>query len=105
MARLRKEHDSYKASGKWIKNKYPSLYDFVTRNKAKKDTKKWCKGKVGVAHEYELIIPKNESRTIRGFRKIPTCKNCLRQDFRGTVYLNKKTGLYEKSPIWFDEEV
>lgn len=90
--RLKEDTTSWKAQGLKIKLK---LIPAAPKHHAKKNTRKWCKGKVGVEHDYELQIPPNESKTIAGFRMVPICKNCGRQDYRGVLY-RQKDGSYGK---------
>lgn len=50
MGRLKKDHSGYRTHGLWVKYQTPQV---VERNKpkSKKDTRKWCRGKVGVEHQ------------------------------------------------------
>lgn len=96
MGRIKKDHSNWKTMGLWKRFQYPKVEEESKKPKSKKNTKKWCKGKVGVKHDYKLEIPQNDPESIRGFRKVPICTNCRRQDYNGVLYKNKKTGVYEK---------
>lgn len=53
-------------------------------HRAKKDRKRWCKGKVGREHVYEYRAFPNHSWA--GFSiSGDVCKNCGRQEWRGRV--------------------
>ena len=95
MGRLKKDHSGWKTSGKWKKYQYPKIDETPRRVKKSKDTRKWCKGKFGVKHDYELIQDSD-------WRKIPICKNCKKQDYRGVLYKCDKTGEFIKDHFcWF----
>lgn len=98
MGRLKKDHSGWKSHGKWLKYQHPKIEEVPKQGKKSKNTRKWCKGKVGVKHDYELSIPRNDHMAIRGFRKLPICNNCGKQDYRGVLYKNKETGEYEERP-------
>ena len=51
MGQLKRDHGGYHSSGLWTKYQQPAV---VERNvhKSKKDTNKWCKGKVGKPHDW-----------------------------------------------------
>lgn len=55
MGRLKKDHSGYKTSGLWAKYKYPQVNEGIRQPKPSKDTRRWCKGKVGLKHSYELV--------------------------------------------------
>lgn len=52
MARLKKDHSGYRSHGLYKKYKVPTTSDPVIKHKSKKDTNKWCRGKVGVEHDW-----------------------------------------------------
>lgn len=56
MGRLKKDHGGYRTSGLWTKYQQPTVHDTPLKPRAKKDTKKWCRGKVGVPHEFHQRI-------------------------------------------------
>lgn len=51
MGRLKKDHSGWKTHGLWKKYQFPKI-DERPKHKSKKDTKKWCRGKVGVEHKW-----------------------------------------------------
>ena len=66
MGRLKKDHSGYHTHGRWLKYKLPSVVEPPKRSKAKKDTTKWCRGKIGVQHvirRYFYYIYVNNGRT------------------------------------------
>jgi hypothetical protein len=52
MGRLKKDHSGYHTSGLYLKYQQPSVYERPAHRSNKKNTSKWCRGKVGVPHEY-----------------------------------------------------
>lgn len=50
MGRLKKDHSGWRTSGIWLKYQQPTINDTQAKPKAKKDTNKWCRGKVGREH-------------------------------------------------------
>lgn len=97
--RLKEDASSYKAMG--LKKKLEEI-PAVFKHKNKKDTKKWCKGKVGVEHNYELQVPKNE--ILGGWRLIPICNNCGKQDYHGVYYWCNTEEEYFDKWHWHDEK-
>lgn len=51
MARLNRDHSGYHSHGLYTKYQQPSVNDFSPKQKSKKNTKKWCGGKVGREHD------------------------------------------------------
>lgn len=70
------------------------------KGKNKKNTKLWCKGKVGVKHDYELQVPHNDSFP---FRMIPICLNCGKQDYINVYYWCRHHEEWENKPNWNHE--
>jgi hypothetical protein len=52
MGRLKQDHSGYRTSGLYLKYQMPSVDEHPLKFKKKKDTKKWCRGKVGVGHDW-----------------------------------------------------
>lgn len=52
MGRLKKDHGGWRTSGLWLKYQTPKVNEINKRPKSKKDTNKWCRGKVGREHEW-----------------------------------------------------
>lgn len=50
MGRIKKDHSGYHTHGLWKKYQQPSVEDKPTKHKSKKNTKRWCRGKVGSEH-------------------------------------------------------
>lgn len=51
MARLKRDHSGWHSHGLYKKYQDPKIKEAPVKQKSKKDTKKWCKGKVGVEHD------------------------------------------------------
>lgn len=98
--RLKEDSDSWKAMG--LKKKLKIIPD-VPRSKSKKNTNRWCKGKVGVDHEWENIVPHNSyhSTWYKGVRQ-DVCKNCGKQSYNNTKYWCKQHKTWSKK-VYFDE--
>lgn len=50
MGRLKKDHSGWRTHGLWKKYQTPTVIDKPFIIKKKKDTQKWCRGKVGIEH-------------------------------------------------------
>lgn len=97
--RLKEESNNYHASA--LKRKLMQIPN-VVKLKSKKDTKKWCKGKVGVEHDYHYEIPKNDLGG--GWRLIPVCDNCGKQDYHDVLYWCNTEEEYFNKWHWHDEK-
>lgn len=96
--RLKEDRNNWRASSIIRKQ---AVVPEVVKAPAKKDTVKWCKGKVGREHVYELIVPPNEANLalFAGYKKLPVCANCGKQDYRGVMY-RQKDGSYSPHVDW-----
>lgn len=85
MAKLSGDDNSWKAEGLRAKNE-----DWEARERppkpAKKNKKKWCKGKKGVEHKYEPYEKSFGSRTKYGIMK---CTKCHKEDWSNWVWSNR----------------
>lgn len=52
MGRLKQDHSGYRTSGIWLKYQQPRIEEKPFKSKSKKNTNKWCKGKVGREHDW-----------------------------------------------------
>lgn len=52
MARLKRNNSSWHAHGLYLKYKQPTANEQPAKNKSKKNTNRWCRGKVGKEHEW-----------------------------------------------------
>lgn len=95
--RLKEDSSSYNAIG--LKKKYSQVQD--VRFKSKKDTKKWCRGKVGTLHEYEHTVPRNSIRL--NWIKYDICKNCGRQETKNASYWCRHHKVWDKTIHWRDD--
>lgn len=66
-------------------------------HRTKKDTKKWCRGKVGVEHDYEYQIPPNDSFI---YKMQPICLNCGKQDYHDVLWWCRHHEEWEEHPSW-----
>ncbi len=77
--RIRKDKSNYRASG--ILRKLTPMPETV-KPRSKKDTKRWCKGKPGREHQYD-IVKIDRFTWARSFVWIDwKCKNCGRRDYQ-----------------------
>ena len=53
MARLKRDHSGWSSHGLYLKYQQPKVDETVHSKKTKKNTRKWCRGKVGVEHKLE----------------------------------------------------
>lgn len=79
MGRLKKDHSGYGTYGKWVKYQYPKINEYPKLNHRRKNTKKWCKGRKGINHEYELI---EKSKFLDWVWIVEKCKNCGKQNYK-----------------------
>lgn len=79
MGRLKKDHSGWSTAGKWIKYQYPKIDEDSQMNHHRKNTKKWCKGRRGIPHEYELI---EKNKFLDWFWVVEKCKNCGKQNYK-----------------------
>lgn len=82
MARLSEDDSSWKADGiKHRDNRHDHGSSEVSRKGKKKNTRKWCKGKVGREHEIEVVSWRRSSKYL-----IERCANCGKEfGFQGTA--------------------
>lgn len=76
MGRLKRDHGGWHTSGLWLKYQQPTAKELPLKNRAKKDTNKWCRGKVGVEHELHqrIHLRFNSSTWYKTW-----CKNCRKE--------------------------
>jgi hypothetical protein len=77
MGRIKKDHTGYTTMSLWKKYKYPEVFEKL-KPKTKKDTKRWCRGKVGVEHDYDLT-EEYESVTFGRILQTFRCRQCGRK--------------------------
>lgn len=90
--RLKEQTSNWNAGGIQRRDYRHTSVDGVTKHKAKKNTKRWCRGKVGVEHEFENIIPQN-MRTF-AYMKMDVCKNCKYHSSKNMKFHCKQCGWY-----------
>jgi len=80
MAKLKRDHGGYHSSGLWTKYQQPHVVEPTARKAKKKDTKKWCKGKVGVEHKWVQTLHRSRyDRYSYYTSKCDTCKKVIYQ--------------------------
>lgn len=52
MGRLKRDHSGWHTSGLYLKYQSPKINERPVKAKSKKDTNKWCRGKVGREHAW-----------------------------------------------------
>lgn len=57
---------------------------------AKKDKKKWCRGKVGVSHDLMMGYPRNQAGWRKECRWVAKCKWVIVDDHREWTVINPK---------------
>lgn len=78
--RLKEDNSSWNASN--VKRKVAQLPDEPVR-RSKKNTRRWCKGRVGVEHDYQWnVLP--WIGTLK--QRLKVCVNCGKQDYRTMDY-------------------
>lgn len=91
--RLKEDSSSYNAIG--LKKKYSEPSE--GKYKSKKNTNRWCKGRIGIEHEWEHIVPKN---SFSNFRKMDVCKNCGKQSYKNVTYWCNKHQTWDRKIWW-----
>lgn len=76
MGRLKKDHSGWKPSGLWLKYKPVAVPEPLGRLRAKKSTRRWCKGKQGVEHVLERRFRYYGWQSRRSKYIYTTCTTC-----------------------------
>ena len=88
MGRLKQDHSGWSTHGKWLKYQQPTISEKPLAGKSRKDTNKWCKGKVGVEHTWHRYQYKrwNDERLAftRAYIKIK-CIKCRKEKYIKTA--------------------
>lgn len=74
--RLKEDSSNWKASN--IERKINELPEEPRLARSKKNTRKWCKGKVGTKHNYILI---SEDHFMKWIYKKSVCTNCGKEKY------------------------
>lgn len=102
MGRLKREHGGYRTSGLWLKYQSPKIDETSVRSRSKKDTTKWCRGKVGREHEWHKFQEPKWSDELWGYENLRVsirCINCGKGKYTKTA----KAANYPLH-IWVDEK-
>lgn len=98
--RLKEDSSSWRGMG--LKAKAAPIPE-RPKYKAKKDTKRWCLGKVGRDHDYEVRQPQggmfSRGSYSEGRVRMPVCKRCGRQDYDRIEYKQKDGSFSKRS--WY----
>ncbi len=98
--RLKEDSSSYNAIG--LKKKYhqePGIYF-----KSKKNTKKWCRGKVGVEHKWVQKSPQNDRTNFKHpWRRFDVCDECGKQTYNNVEYWCRTHEVWSKRPFWNED--
>lgn len=70
MAQLKRDHGGYHSSGLWTKYQQPSVVEPRQRAGKRKDTVKWCKGRVGIKHDFVQTLHRSRYEAFTYY----TCK-------------------------------
>lgn len=99
--RIKQDKSNWQASAIMKRDfRHDSSQPSQTKIRSKKDTRKWCKGRVGVEHDYEYQYPKNEPFL---FRLIAVCNNCEKQDVTQVLWWCHGHEDFEDHPSWKHE--
>lgn len=102
MGRLKKDHTGWRTSGLWLKYKQPTINEVQTKPKSKKDTNKWCRGKVGVEHNWHRFQNMKWSDELWDYKDPYVsihCVECGKEKYAKTA----KAAAYPLH-IWIDEK-
>lgn len=102
MGRLKKEHSGWHTSGLWLKYQSPKVVETPVKAKSKKDTVKWCRGKVGVEHDWHRFENMKYDWEIDGYvdKYIHLmCMECKKEKYTKTA----KSANYPLH-IWIDQK-
>ncbi len=89
--RLKEDSSSYNSSN--VKRRLYRQSPVIARGKLrnKKNTKKWCKGKIGVPHNY---VDVKETKFYNISWITSTCTNCGKKDFSTTRLEDRRPRLF-----------
>lgn len=100
--RLRKDASSYRATG--LARKLKPMPD-APHYRSKKNTRKWCQGRVGQQHVWELRVPINSNRWSKTKQNV--CTKCGKQSYKNMLYWCRIHSVYydekDEAAFWNDE--
>lgn len=100
--RLKEDQSSWQSSGvkrRDFRHDASQPID-VAPHRPKKAKAKWCKGRVGIEHEWENKVPPNDNPK---FRKMDICKNCGRQSYTNVKYYCRAHKVWDEHVYWNDD--
>ena len=84
MARLKRDHSGWHSYGLYKKYQSPAVDEPAPKPRVKKkDTNKWCRGKVGVKHDYHRFekLPRSFERDWAWIYVDLKCINCGKKGY------------------------
>ena len=82
MGRIKKDHSGYHTHGLWKKYQQPSVEDKPAKHRRKKNTKRWCRGKVGSEHALVRRFKRYGWPSRRSRYTYTVCTSCRKEFFR-----------------------
>jgi hypothetical protein len=79
MGRIKRDHSGYRTHGIFVKYQQPSIVETQTKLKSKKNTTKWCRGKVGVEHDLVQWAHTFGGDNYKFTYFTTKCRNCRKQ--------------------------
>lgn len=79
MARLKRDHSGYRSFGLYEKYQQPSVNEQPPKHKSKKNTSKWCRGKVGEEHQLYRYFYHSGWNGKRTSWVRSSCKKCRKE--------------------------
>ena len=102
MARLKRDNSSWRAHGLYKKYQEPRVVDNTTKRPAKKDTNRWCRGKVGKEHDWHRFQQKRYNweldEYVSPYIEIK-CMECRKEKYIKTA----KSAVYPLH-LWIDRD-
>jgi len=84
MAQLKRDHSGYHSYGLYKKYQQPAIEEKTVKRSSKKNTNKWCRGKVGKHHEWHSYQQKywsDERWRYVDYYIIIKCHECSKQKY------------------------
>ena len=103
MARLKRDHSGYHSYGLYAKYKQPSISEKPNGNRLKKkNTNKWCRGKIGTEHKWHSYQQKRWSDERWAFMNTYIEIKCV--ECRKEKYIKTARAAIYPFHIWIDHQ-